>query len=79
MPCASMFQHGLHHLPDPCRLQQRDTVKTTEGDEVQRFRLLKPLQTAGHGPILVPYRPLIAKGAMNGAQIHSLTRQLRGS
>src|SRR6185312_11687027 len=69
MPRTNLFQHRLHRLPDPRRRQQRETVKTTEGDEVQRSRLLKPLQTARHGPILFPYRPLIAKNAMNGAQL----------
>lgn len=36
--------------------------------EVQRFGLLEPFQAARHGPIFDPYRPLIAKNAMNGAQ-----------
>jgi hypothetical protein len=32
-------------------------VKTTEGDEVQRLRFLKPLQTARHGSILNRLQP----------------------
>ena len=48
-------------------------VKATEVDEVKSFCFLEPLQTARHGstypdPILAQ-RPLIAKNAMNGAQL----------
>ena len=69
MPRARLFQHGFHGFPGSRRFQQRETMKTTEADEVQRFRLLEPFQAARHGPILTPYRPLIAKNAMNRAQL----------
>ncbi len=53
MPGARLFQNGLDRLPGSRRFKQRSTVKTTEGNEVQRLRFLKPLQAARHGSSLV--------------------------
>ena len=52
MPRASHFQYCLHDLLGLRCFKKRETVITTEGDEVQRLRFLKPLQTARHGSIL---------------------------
>lgn len=43
--------------------QEREAVKATEGDEVERFRLLEPLEAEWHGPSIVAESaslPLIA-------------------
>jgi hypothetical protein len=40
-PRAHLFQHGLEPLPGPCRFKQPKTVKATECDEMQCFRLLE--------------------------------------
>ena len=69
MPCARLFQHCLDRLLRSRRFQQREPVKTTERNEMQRFRCLESFQAARHELILIPSRPLIAKNAMNGAQI----------
>jgi len=57
MPRASHFLYGLHDLLGLRHFKKRETVKTTEGDEVQRLRFLKPLQTARHGSILNRLQP----------------------
>ena len=43
----------LRHIP-------RRPVKTTQGDEVERLRPVKPFQAAGHRSSFTRYRPLIA-------------------
>jgi len=49
MPRTRLFQHRLERLAGGGRFKERETMKTTEGDEVQRPRILKPLQAARHG------------------------------
>jgi ATP-dependent RNA circularization protein (DNA/RNA ligase family) len=65
MPCTCQFQHGLDSVPGVRRIEERETVKATESDEVESFRFLEPLQIVRHGSIIVgtairPEDPLIA-------------------
>ena len=66
MPRTSLFQYGLHCVLGLRRIEKRETVKATEGDEVESFRFLEPFQTVRHGSIIVrprsdlKHRPLIA-------------------
>jgi hypothetical protein len=57
---ASRFQYGLDCLPGARRIEERETVKATESDEVKGFRFLEPFQTVLHGPSIARYDPLIA-------------------
>jgi hypothetical protein len=46
------FKYGLDYILGVWRIEERETVKATEGDEVESFRFLKPLQTVRHGSII---------------------------
>jgi hypothetical protein len=52
MPRARLLQHSLARLPGDGRFKQRKTMKATESDEVQRFRLLESSQSARHEHML---------------------------
>jgi hypothetical protein len=65
MPCTSLFQHNLESVLGIRRIEQRETVKATESDEVESFSFLESFQTVRHGSIIVvftvcPEDPLIA-------------------
>ncbi len=52
MPVASwlkLLQRGLDCIHDSRCFKERKTVKTTEGDEVESLRFLKPPQAVWHG------------------------------
>lgn len=55
MPCASQFQYSLNCVLGVRRIEKRETVKATEGDEVKSFRFLEPFQTVRHGTIITRY------------------------
>jgi len=76
MACASQFQYGLECVHGARRIEQRETVKATESDEVKSFRFLEPLETVRHGTIIARYglppnHPPAHRdrAAMNGAQL----------
>jgi hypothetical protein len=53
MSLTSQFQYGLNCVLGVRRIEKRETVKATEGDEAESFGLLKPFQTVWRGSILV--------------------------
>jgi hypothetical protein len=53
MPCTSQFQYGFNCVLGARRMEKRETVKATEGDEVESFCFLEPFQTVRHGFILI--------------------------
>jgi hypothetical protein len=57
MTRANHFEHGLDCVPGFRRIEQRETVKATEGDEVESFSFLKPFQTVRHGSIIAEFWP----------------------
>ncbi len=52
MPRTSQFQYGLDGVLGAGRIEKRETVKATEGDEVESFGLLEPFQTVLQGSII---------------------------
>jgi hypothetical protein len=81
MSRMSRFQYRLHCLPGTRRFEQRDTVNATESDEVQRLRVLKPLQAARHRSSSSVHDFIATpahrdKTAMNGAQLLRLIESL---
>jgi hypothetical protein len=52
MTRTSQFQDGLDCVLGFRRLEERETAKATEGDEVESFRFLEPFQAVRHGPII---------------------------
>jgi len=53
MSCTSLFQYGLEYVLGFRRIEKWETVKATEGDEVESFCLLEPFQIVRHGAIIV--------------------------
>jgi hypothetical protein len=51
--CTSQFQYGLNCLLGSRRIEERETAKATEGDEMESFRFLEPFQTVRHGIIII--------------------------
>jgi hypothetical protein len=56
-PCVvsrtSLFEYGLDYILGARLIEKRETVKATEGDEVESFCFLEPFQTVRHGAIIV--------------------------
>jgi hypothetical protein len=52
MSCTSQFQYGLDCVLGSRRIEKRETVKATEGDEVESFCFLEPFQAVRDGSIL---------------------------
>ena len=77
VPCTSQFQYGLNCVLGVRCIEKRETVKATEGDEVESFCFLEPFQTVRHGAIIVRPRSYLKthppahrdRAAMNGAQL----------
>jgi hypothetical protein len=44
MACASQFQYGFNCVLRVRCIEKRETVKATEGDEVESLRFLEPFQ-----------------------------------
>jgi hypothetical protein len=51
--CLKLLQHGFDCSHDSRCLKERKTVRTTEGDEVERLRFLKPVEAVRHGAMVV--------------------------
>jgi hypothetical protein len=47
------LQYGLNYVLGGRCIEKRETVKTTERDEVKSFCFLEPFQTVRHGIIIV--------------------------
>jgi hypothetical protein len=53
MSRTSLFEYGLDYILGARLIEKRETVKATEGDEVESFCFLEPFQTVRHGAIIV--------------------------
>src|SRR5512146_1792405 len=53
MTCMSQLQHCFNCVLRFRRFEKRETAKAAEGNEVESFRFLEPLQTVRHGAVII--------------------------